>query len=48
VLSARKMSAEKMDSGAMERGRGGLGMGLGTTSLEDVAACRTGISDREN
>lgn len=45
VLSARKMSAENMDSGGIERGRGG---GLGLVSLEDVDALRMGEFDWEN
>ena len=45
VLSARKMSAENMDSGGMERGRG---EGLGLVSLVDLDAFRTGVFVREN
>ena len=45
VLSARKMSAENMDSGGIERGRGG---GLDLVSLVDADAFRTGVFDREN
>lgn len=45
VLSARKISAENMDSGGIERGRGG---GLGLVSLDDVDAFRAGVLDREN